>query len=360
MIDIQLINPTGAERRAPYRVVQWATGNIGMRALRCVIEHPNLRLAGLYVHSEAKLGRDAGELCGRGAAGVRATRDIDEILALRPDCVLYMRQGFDVEELCTLLAAGANVVTTRSEFHNPARLDRALRERIENACRRGDSSLHATGSSPGFVTEALPLLLTSLQRRLDCIRIHEYADLSSRNSPELLFGVMGFNQAPETAACEARARHLRASFGPSLEIVANALGLSFDAIEADGEVACATQRVSIAAGVIEAGKVAAQRATVTGLRNGRPLCSFSATWFCSDRLAADWTLRATGWNVSVQGDTPLDVDVRFPVSPERWAATSPGLTAHRAVNAVPYVCEAEPGIRTSVELPQIIADLSTR
>ena len=47
-----------------YRVVQWATGNIGARALRAVIEHPKLTLAGVYVTSEQKAGRDAGELCG--------------------------------------------------------------------------------------------------------------------------------------------------------------------------------------------------------------------------------------------------------------------------------------------------------
>lgn len=88
-----------------YRVVQWATGNIGMRALRAVIEHPNLDLVGLYVHSEAKAGRDAGELCGKGVNGIKATRSLDEIAALDADCVLYMPQGCNVDELCTLLAS---------------------------------------------------------------------------------------------------------------------------------------------------------------------------------------------------------------------------------------------------------------
>lgn len=351
-----------AERKkaGPYRVVQWATGNIGTRALRTVIEHPNLTLVGLYVFSEDKAGRDAGELCGHGPVGVLATRDIDQIVALRADCVLYMQQGANIDDLCTLLASGANVVTTRTEFHNPARVDPAARERIEAACREGGTSLHSTGSSPGFITEALPIVLTSLQRRLDCIRIGEYADVSSRNSPEMLFGIMGFNQAPNQAACDARAQYLKAGFGASLEIVADALGLSLDSIEAVGEVACARRDTKIAAGVIEAGKVAAQRTTVTGMRNGKPLCSFSANWFCSLDIEADWNLRSNGWSIRVDGDTPLDLSIGFPVPIERWAETSPGLTAHRAVNAVPYVCDAAPGIRTSIELPQIIADLSER
>jgi 4-hydroxy-tetrahydrodipicolinate reductase len=62
--------------------------------------------------------------------------------------------------------------------------------------------------------------------------------------------------------------------------------------------------------------------------------------------------------VEVAGDTPLDIDIRFPVPAERWAEVSPNLTAHRPINAIPYVCAAAPGIRTTVDLPQIIADLS--
>ena len=55
------------------RVVQWATGNIGSRSLRHIIEHPGLTLAGVYVTSAAKAGQDAGELCGLPPTGVAAT-----------------------------------------------------------------------------------------------------------------------------------------------------------------------------------------------------------------------------------------------------------------------------------------------
>jgi hypothetical protein len=343
--------------RRPYRVVQWATGNIGMRSLRAVLEHPGLRLVGLYAHSEAKAGRDAGELCGLGAVGVRATRSIEEILALKADCVLYMPQGCNLDELCQLLASGANVITTRSELNNPARLDPATRERLEDACRRGHSSIHGTGISPGFITEAFPLLLSSIQRRLECLRIHEFADVSSRNSPHMLFQVMGFGQAPMPQASEGRAQYLAHSFGPSLQLVAHGLGLPLDAIEAKGEVANASRDIHIAAGVIERGTVAAQRTTISGMRKGRALISFSANWYCSTEIDADWNLRPTGWHVEVAGDTPLDIQIRCPVPTERWAQVSPNLTAHRPVNAIPYVCAAPPGIRTTLDLPQIIADL---
>lgn len=337
-----------------YRVVQWATGNIGRRALQTVIEHPWFDLVGLYVSSPDKAGRDAGDLCGLPPVGIRATSSLEEIVALEADCVLYMRQGTDVDELCALLASGKNVVTTRCDFHHPPSMQPEMRERIEAACRSGGTSIYSTGSSPGFSTEALLLPLVSLSRRLDCLTIDEYADLSSRNSPDLLFNVMGYG-APPQEIDQRRIEHIRQDFAATLAQTADAMGLSCDLFEAIGEMSVAKHRTEIAAGVIEAGTVAAQRISVTGLRGGKPLIRFRANWYCSrDIEHSDWNLRETGWRVRVEGDTPLDVNITFPVAPEDYAAFTPGLTAHRAVNAVPAVCKARPGIRTTVDLPQVV------
>ena len=343
--------------RAPsYRVVQWATGNIGTRSLQAVIEHLAMTLAGVYVHSPDKVGRDAGDLCGLGVTGVLATNDIEEVVALGADCVLYMPRACNYDEVCRLLESGSNIVTTRGEFHRPETLPSDVRARVEAACAAGGTSIHSTGSSPGFISEAVPLVLTSLQRRLDCLTIDEFADLSSRDSPDLLFNIMGYGRAP-TAFDERRLEHGRTSFGPSLQLVADALSMPLDSVEAGGEFATTSRDVEIAAGTIEAGTVGAQRITVSGMRDGRAVLRFRATWYCTTEVDADWDLRATGWRVLVEGDTPLDVQISFPVPAERWAETSPGLTAHRAVNAVPVVCEAAPGIRTTVDLPQVIAML---
>lgn len=343
--------------KPPYRLVQWATGNVGSHALRAIIKHPQLTLVGLYVHSESKAGRDAGELCGLGKVGIQATRNIEDIIGLKPDCVLYMQQGCNFDDLCRLLESGINVVTTRDEVQNPACMDPAIRERVETACRRGNSSIHATGSSPGFITEAVPLVLASIQRRLDSLRIHEFANLGSRDSPEMLFNIMGFGRPPIPGANEGRAAYLRNSFGPTLQLTANALGLQFDSIESKGEVALARQDTRIAAGTVKAGTVAAMRTVIAGMRRGKALMSMTPTWYCTTDIDADWDLRPDGWHIVVEGDAPFEIDLRFTTPDERKAAVTPGYTAHRAINAIPYVCEAPPGIRTVADLPQIIADL---
>jgi 4-hydroxy-tetrahydrodipicolinate reductase len=329
-----------------------------MRSLRAVIDHPDLELVGLFVYSDAKAGKDAGELCGVASTGVIATRDIEEILGLQADCVLYMGDRVDVDALCRLLESGANVVSTRSEFHDPTSLDPDVRERIEAACQRGRASVHSTGSSPGFITEAVPFVLTSLQRRLDHLLIEEFADMSSRNSPELIFDLMGFGRDPSSFDPRGVEQHGGASFAGSLRVLASALSLPLDGVEAAGQVAVALHPVEVAAGKIEAGTIGAQRMQVRGMRQGRALLTFSANWYLTADVEPAWDLRETGWHLLVEGDTPLDVDIRFPVAPDAWAVTSPGLTAHRPVNAVPYVCAAQPGIRTSVDLPQIIPTLA--
>ena len=343
-------------RAAPYRVVQWATGNIGTRSLRAVIEHPNLELVGLYVHSPDKAGRDAGALSGLAPVGVKATNSIDDIIALRPDCVLYMQQGVNIDDLCRLLSAGTNVVTTRVEFHDPLTLDPSIRQRLEEACRTGGSSLHSTGSSPGFITEALPIVLLSLQRRLEGLTINEFADVSSRNSPDMLFKVMGFGQPPAVLNKHILAE-VKVGFANSFRALANAIELPLDDVEIQGECATLRNSTRIAAGVIEKGMVGALRITVSGMRQGRALMRMRLNWYCSKDIAEPWDLRESGWHVVLEGDVPLDVSIRYPIAIENYAQMTPGLTAHRAVNAVPVVCEAAPGIRTTAQLPQVVTQL---
>jgi hypothetical protein len=339
------------------RVVQWATGNIGSRSLRHVIEHPGLTLAGVYVTSAAKAGRDAGDLCGLPPTGVTATSDIDEILALGADCVLYMPATCDLDQVCAILAAGTNIVTTRGEFHHPASMPPADRERVDRACAEGGTSIHSTGSSPGFISEAVPLVLSSLQRRLDALTINEYADLSSRDSPDMLFNLMGFGHPAEEFPVE-RFGYAAYAFGPSLRLVAEAVGLPLDSVTSTGGVAVTPEKLTIAAGTLDAGTVAAQRMTVTGTHAGRALLSFTATWYCTEAVEPAWTVPGwDGWRVHVEGDAPLDVDIRFAIPAGRMGEMTPGYTANRAVNAVSYLCAAAPGIRTTVDLPQIIPAL---
>jgi 2,4-diaminopentanoate dehydrogenase len=336
-----------------YRVVQWATGNIGGRALREIIRHPVLDLVGVVVYDPEKEGVDAGVLCGDGPVGVLATTDRAAIRDLGADCVLYMPRLFDLDEVVTLLESGANVVTTRGElFGGGHRLGAEDRQRVLDACARGGSSVYATGSSPGFITEVIPFALLSLQRRAESIEIEEFADLSRRDSPHMLFEQMGFGRPVESYNAK-RASFLLGEFRPSLELIADAAGWTIDEWTAAGEVATARSATSIRAGDIAAGLIAAQRTILTGTSGGVDVVRFTANWYCSTDVEPAWDLRPTGWRVRVRGEAPLDVDLVFPVPLDDLGSFTPAYTANRPVNAVPYVCTAPPGILLTADLAPI-------
>lgn len=335
-------------------MAQWATGRIGASSLRELIRSPQMELVGVYVHSESKDGRDAGELCGLAPTGIKATRDIGKIIALRPDCVVAMPEGTNLDDVCRFLEAGINVATSRVDFLEPDRMDPEVRRRTEEACRKGGACIYASGSSPGFSSEALPLVLTSMSRRMDCMTIDEYADIPA-SCPDVEVTGMGFGRTPGAEFNPELLAHIAHGFIQSVNLIAKALNLPLDDVSVAGETANANERFRLPGGTpIEKGSVAAQRVIVAGIRAGKPIIRYRINWYCTTDIDRDWELRGNGWRALIEGETPIDVSVSFPVPKERMSAAMAALTAYRVINSVPYVCAAAPGIRTTADLPNIV------
>ncbi len=338
------------------RIVQWATGTVGAAAMRAVLTHTEMELVGVKVYSPAKEGKDAGALCGMPPTGIKAVRDLTSVLALKPDCVLYMPELTDYDDVCGLLENGINISSTRAEFFHPGSMEPMIRARIEAACRNGGATLHSSGSSPGFITEALPLVLLSLARRLDLLTIDEFANCIDGCSEEMLVGIMGFGETPEAFA--QRPFYERDEvFNHSLRALAEAIGIDIERFEVSSEVALAKRPVKLHESTIPAGSVAGQRMVTTGYRGGTPVMRFRCNWFVTEELDPPWDLRGDGWRVTVEGDTPLDISIGFPIPHADRQTTLPNLTAHRPVNAVSSICAAPPGILTTGSLPPVVACL---
>jgi 2,4-diaminopentanoate dehydrogenase len=349
-------------------VVQWATGNTGQRALREVIRHPDLDLVGVLVYDEAKDGVDAGDLCDESPTGVLATTDREAVLGLGADCVVYMpratgrgatRAGLTEDELVddvvALLGAGTNVVTTVSDlFARGARLSEGNRARVLEACAAGGTSVWASGSDPGFITETLPMALLSIQRRVDLIEIEEFGDLSHRPSPHMVMEQMRFGKPLEDFDPERRKNHLFGEYQPPLSVLGELAGFAIDEWTAEGGVAAAKEDLHIVAGLIEAGTAAAQRVVVHGTEAGVERIRFTQYGFVAMDVEPDWGLQPTGWRLRVHGDAPMDLSMPFPVPLDDLASYVPAFNANGPVNAIPYVCAAAPGILTTEELPHIL------
>ena len=212
-----------------YRVIQWATGGIGRAAIEGIVSHPELELVGAWVHSEKKSGMDVGEIVGCGSLGVTATNDVDALLAMDADCVMYDRVMANKQELIRILESGKNVVTPLNWFY---RGDRNW-SKLEDACQKGGVTLHGTGINPGGVTERFPLMVSALSRNIRHVRAEEFSDIRTYNAEFVVREVMMFGKPPSIADNSPMPELLGRGCYQSIDMVADALGLEERLARAD-------------------------------------------------------------------------------------------------------------------------------
>ena len=341
-----------------YKVIQWATGGVGQAAIAGILDHPELRLAGCWVHSEAKCGQDAGVLAGREPVGVLATNDVEEILAIEADCVLYSPLLPNEDEVVRLLESGKSVVTPVGWVYPFKTMNIG---RLEAACFRGKTVLHGTGIHPGGMTERFPLVLSSLSRAITRVRSEEFSDIRTYDAPEVVSDLMLFGKSPEEALASPMVQFLSGGFSQSIHMVADALDVCIDSeIRTTHQVAVATQNIDTPIGVIEPGKVAAQRFCWQGMLGDHVVVEAIVNWFMGEEhFDQDWSFGSEGprFEVEVVGDPPLKCVYHglHPATVQAGLIRNEGIvaTAMHCVNAVPYVCDAAPGIRSYVDLPLI-------
>jgi hypothetical protein len=309
---------------------------------------------GVKVYAEQKAGRDAGELCGLGSTGITATRDIEDIIRIRPDCVAYMPDWKNTDEMCRLLESGINIATLCLGLTHRDSIEPAERARLEAACEKGRTSVYATGSSPGWGLEIMPLTLSIVQRRFDCLTISDFSDLSAVDfSARMMFDHMHFGADPD-ALDPKEPIGTGVSTPPSLRATAQALGLTIDDIRISREFARARHSVQLSMGTVQAGTVGAIRMQVEAQHAGKVVLRRRTIWYVTREIDTDWDLRESGFHYRVEGDVPLDVLVKFDVPQKDFPTVGGRITANPVVNAIPYVCDAAPGIRQTSELPMLI------
>lgn len=336
---------------ASLRVVQWTTGNVGRRALRAILRNPALELVGCFAWSGDKVGRDAGELVGLDPVGVRATDDVDALLALTPDCVSYNPLWPDVDEMCRLLEAGINVCSTAG-FITGRALGSDARARLDAAARAGGVTLFGTGINPGFAN-LFALVSAGICDRVDRISVLESADATGYASADTQRSV-GFAHDPDSSATAAMTEAGSAVFGDAVALMGDALGVELDEIGFEVEYARATETMDLGFMEIPEGKVAGVSAAWFGTIGDRRLVECRVQWKMGRHMEPDWPLRH-GYFVEIDGEPRVRSQLQI-LPPDDWSEPDfMGLgmimTAMPAVNAIPAVCAADPGIVTYRDLP---------
>ncbi|GAA0214493.1 diacylglycerol kinase [Actinomadura nitritigenes] len=346
-----------------YRVVQWSTGNVGRHAIAGIDARPDLELAGVWVSNPAKYGKDAGELAGLGRSlGVAATGSEEELLALRPDCVVYtsmadVRLMEAIDDLCRILRAGVNVVSSSPVFLQfpdgvvPPEMSDPVRE----AAEAGGASLFVNGIDPGFANDALPLAVTGISERIDQVRCMEILNYATYDQGTILFDVMGFGRSLDETPMLLQPGVLTMAWGSVVRQLAAGLGVELDEVTEHHTRLPAPETFDVSAGTVEKGTAAALRFEVRGMRGGEPVLVLEHVTRLRDDLAPDWPQPAGAgcYRVEVRGEPDYTVDLQLLGGDGDHNTAGLKATAMRLVNAVPAVVAAPPGLLTALDLPPI-------
>ena len=340
-----------------YRVIQWATGGVGKAAIEGVLDHLDLELVGAWVHSEAKDGLDLGSMVGRDPIGVAASCDVEAVLGIDADCVLYSPFMADPRVVTAILESGKNVVTPLGWFYPPTE----EREQMDTVARSAGVTLHGTGIHPGGITERFPLMVSALSGSITHVRAEEFSDIRTYGAPDVIRDWMLFGKTPEEARASIMADALGAGFRQSVFMVADELGFALDPqLRTTHEMAVATQPIESPIGLIQPGTVAAQRFKWEGTIDGEPVVTAAVNWLMGEEnLDPGWAFGPDGerFEVEITGDPSCLTTFKklHPETIEAGLIRNPGIvaTAMHCVNAIPYVCAAEPGLRTYLEMPLV-------
>jgi hypothetical protein len=344
-----------------YRVVVWGPGNVGGPALRTVVANPELELAGVVVHSEEKEGVDAGELVGLPPLGVTTTRDAGELLAQGPDAVFYgVNQDFrpteSQDEMVGALESGANVVT--AGFYpllHPSTAPMAVRQRFEAACRAGRSTFLSSGIDPGFLMDLLPLTLSGVCERIDEIRMIENFNYATYEVPPAVRAIIGFGTSMDRTPPMLLPGVPSSVWGGSIRSLAEALGLTVSEVREVVERHPLERDVELSDSRLAAGTLGAFRFEVQGIVRGRPVLVVEHVTRIVDDTAPQWP-RAAGMGhhqVRISGRPDVTLTFEGTVGGDHVAGGNTAAAA-RLVNAIPFVCEAGPGLLSGADVPAVV------
>ncbi|BBZ30256.1 diacylglycerol kinase [Mycolicibacterium madagascariense] len=346
------------------KVAAVGTGNVGKHALAQLITDSRFELTGVWVSSDAKAGKDAGELAGLGVStGVAATTDLDAILAATPECVVYTAMADNrlveaLEDYRRLLAAGVNVVASAAVFlqYPWGTLPPEMIAPIEEAAAEGGASIFVNGIDPGFANDLLPMALAGTCQSIEQVRCMEIINYDTYDSATVMFDVMGFGRPLDEVPMLLQPGVLSLAWGSVVRQLAAGLGISLDEVTEVYTRVPAPEAFDIASGHVAEGTAAALRFEVRGMLGGTPVVVLEHVTRLRDDLCPEWPQPAQpggSYRIEITGEPSYAVDLRL--SSAHGDHNHAGLvaTAARVVNAIPEVIAAAPGIRTTLDLPLV-------
>lgn len=338
-----------------YKVIQWATGNQGRFQIGMIADEnrPHLELSGCWVHSPDKVGKDAGEIADTKTLGVAATSDEAALLASDADCILYSAFYADIDLICRMLESGKDVITQLGMVY----IKDERRTKIEAACLKGGTSFYAAGINTGFFSDRLCVELTTLNGKVDHLECVEYSHGSlTALSPYMIFDAMGFGwtqaQLDEQEPPLFSGIH-DGAFHEAADFASEALGFTVAKRDSNHEFVMTKNDIDAYGRTVKAGTVGGIRNTFRYYDENKCRLTFIQSWKVAEEVETNW-----GYDENPNAFYQITIS-GTPSYRMFWEPVGDGMevalysTAATIVNAIPFICDAEPGIHTQIDLPMI-------
>jgi 4-hydroxy-tetrahydrodipicolinate reductase len=316
-----------ASASGPIRVLHFGLGPIGVGIVRQVAERKGFKIVGAVDIDPAKVGRDLGEIAGLAKPlRVRVSADAKKaIKASKPDvAVLCTSSSLKkvLPQFETVLKLKVPIVSTTEELAYPTRVNLRYARAIHQLAKKSKVAVLGTGVNPGFVMDALPITLTGVCERVEAVHVDRIQNAGIRRLP--------FQQKVD----EGSVRHV--GLAESISMIGDALGWKLERITDEIQPKIADARVTSEFLAVEPGYVCGIIQDGVGYRDGRP----AITLHMEAYLGAPESYDA----VEITGSPALKMKIGGGVHGD-IATTS------IAVNSLPKVLEAAPGLHTMRDMP---------
>jgi hypothetical protein len=336
----------GADRR-PLRMIQFGLGAAGCEIVR-LAHTKKVELTGAVDSDPAKIGRDAGEIAGIGRLGVKVEKPGSLEQTGLADIVVHATRydpAATTEDLVGFLRAGINAIAISGISFLPG-THRALADRLDQAARAGGVTVAGTGLNPGLVQDVVPILMTSACESVTKITGVRVTDFSPWG-PEVMHHY-GIGLTPQEFDIQVASGKigLHAEIVQSINMIAYALGGLAEDFE-HRRVSIVTSKKRTAPSVtIDAGLVCGFRHIATARCSTGPEIRLELIGVVHPDPAVDGV--ETGTKVIIDGLPDVEVTIKGELNAARGVYAA---TAARAVNAIPHVVAAQPGLTSLADLP---------
>lgn len=329
---------------AKARVISWGLGAMGQGMARLMLTKEGMELVGAIEQDPAKVGKDVGELVGQSATGVEIKSSLEEVLAGKEADLLLIATGSFTKEVFPLIKqgieAGLNVLTIAEEMACPEAQEPELAEEINRLAKEKGVSVLGTGINPGFVLDTLILALTGVCLDVQEIKAARINDLSPFGPT--VMRTQGVGSTPEEFAAGIESGDIvgHIGFPESIKMIADRMGWELDEIVETREPIISNVYRETPHVKVEAGNVAGCRHIAYGKKDGKTLITLEHPQQIHPHLEGV----ETGDYIEVIGDP----NVNMAISPEIPGGKG---TMACAVNMIPAVIKAAPGLTRMSELP---------